>query len=1001
VGDQTRTISDAQTAAEPPPADSDNPYLAPGDTVGPYRLVRIVGEGGFGIVFEAERTHPIRQTVALKVLKPGMDSRAVLGRFEQERRALAVMDHPNLARVLDAGQTARGLPYFVMELVRGEPITEFCDRRNRTIRQRLELLIPVCEAVHHAHTKGIIHRDLKPGNILVSDHEGLATPKVIDFGIAKALGSDDFGRTLATEAGQLVGTPEYMSPEQADASADVDTRSDVYSLGIVVYELLVGALPFDSASLRSGGFLALQRAIRELPAQRASTRLLSKGISSAEIASRRAISLRDLQRVLRTELEWIPLKAVSKERERRYASAHALAEDLRAYLAGQPLIAGPESTSYRLRKLYQRNRVPAITGALLLFAVLAGLAGTGYGLLRAREHAKQEAAARATAEARLADVRRLANSLLFDLNADLERLPGSTGARKRIVDIGLSYLDKLAREDNPGKDLLAELASGYFELAEVQSGGRAGNVGDRPGALLSHEKALAIRRSLLRAHPTGPAEQRAVAESQLSRSHLLRQLDEPAKALVAAQEAVDLVQSLAQTDPSRNNRRLLSRVLTARAWALWSLDRFDESAQCSREVLAIDERLVAEDPNDWHSKSNLATSHADLGDLHEHAGRLDLARESHQRAVDLYREIRKLEPSNTEHTLSLAAQLRKLGAVTAAAGEYQQAEAQLAEALSLGESVARADPQNSVAETSVRRSLTSLGDLYRRRREWDRELEIRRRTLEIAQSRSNASPGDISLREDISTIQSEIVEVLSRLERRDEAIALARQVVGIDRAILSASASPERREYVAFSLSALGQILRDAGDLDAAADALTESLDIRRSLLDADPSNPRRKSNCSTAWSRLAVLETARGRRDLAIEHYRKASTLDAEIALADPGNLSLREDLFSGRESLALVLSEAGSHEEAIALITGCVEGRRTIVRSARSKGDLADAFAWRAEILLASGQGADAIARARSDLVEAVGLFNDPEVARALTTTMTARARKAETRLRDLPAP
>jgi eukaryotic-like serine/threonine-protein kinase len=435
----------------------------PGTVIGSYKLLEQIGEGGFGVVFMAEQQQPVRRKVALKVLKPGMDTRQVVARFEAERQALALMDHPNIAKVFDGGQTAAGRPYFVMELVKGVPITEFCDQNHMTPRQRLELFVPVCQAVQHAHQKGIIHRDLKPSNVLVTVHDTTPVVKVIDFGVAKALGQELTEKTVFTGFAQMIGTPLYMSPEQAGQSGlDVDTRSDIYSLGVLLYELLTGATPFDKERLRTAAYEEIRRIIREEEPSKPSAKLSTAG-GLPKLAANRGTEPKRLTALVRGELDWIVMMALEKDRNRRYETASAFAADVQRYLHDEPVLACPPSASYRLRKFARRNRAALVTASVVVMALLVGTAVALWQAVRATSAMTAAVAEKQRADKQAVVATSISESLkqmLGLVDPDADKGPDYT-VLQLIDDYADNLEEKLADQPEAAADLHAAVGRAY------------------------------------------------------------------------------------------------------------------------------------------------------------------------------------------------------------------------------------------------------------------------------------------------------------------------------------------------------------------------------------------------------------------------------------------------------------------------------------------------------------------------------------------------------------
>ena len=458
------TVADGPVAASAGVAGPESPSLAAevvdhvlGTHIGRYKLLQKIGEGGWGVVYMAEQQEPVRRRLALKIIKLGMDTRSVIARFEAERQALAMMDHPNIARVLDAGATESGRPFFVMELVRGISVTAYCDQHSLPMEDRLRLFMQVCQAVQHAHQKGVIHRDLKPSNILVTHHDGRPVPKVIDFGIAKASEVRLTDKTLFTAFEQFIGTPAYMSPEQAEMSSlDIDTRSDIYSLGVLLYELLTGRTPFSSGDLAQAGLEGMRRIIREQEPSRPSTRLQElpePDVTSA--AQRRQVEPARLAGLIRGDLDWIVMKAIDKDRTRRYATANELAADVERFLNGEPISARPPSQLYKLRKLVRRHRVVVGAGAATVAALAAGLAVAVW-QYREKSHAWQITRDAEAEKSRLLDEARLAQASEARLRVEAERQERAARQRSYAADINLAQQALAVNNLGRAQELLAQ-----------------------------------------------------------------------------------------------------------------------------------------------------------------------------------------------------------------------------------------------------------------------------------------------------------------------------------------------------------------------------------------------------------------------------------------------------------------------------------------------------------------------------------------------------------------
>jgi eukaryotic-like serine/threonine-protein kinase len=648
----------------------------PGTVIGPYKLLQQIGEGGMGVVYLAEQTEPVERRVALKIIKPGMDTRQVIARFEAEQHALALMDHPNIARVLDAGTTGEraenrgqgreqradseagspanssflppssllpppssfrdpGRPYFVMELVKGIPLTEYCDQQQLTPRERLELFIPICQAVQHAHQKGIIHRDIKPSNILVALYDGRPVPKVIDFGVAKAVSQRLTEKTMFTHYGQIVGTLEYMSPEQANLNQlDIDTRSDIYSLGVLLYELLTGATPFDRQRLRSAAFEEMLRIIREEEPPKPSTRL-STIDTLPSVAANRHMEPKKLSMLIRGELDWIVMKALEKDRSRRYETAIGLANDIQRYLSDEPVVACPPSRAYRFRKFARRNKLALTTAALVALAVLSGLVGTTWQMLRANR----------------------ATQLAHTRYEEAEAARQSESQQRRVAEAQRSRADseaQRARQEADNARTAAAIAQAVNEFVTEDLLGSAD-----PHA--EPDRDLKVREVLDRASGTieGRFADQPPVKAQILRllGDTYNSLGEYDKARRHLEQALKLQQEVRGADHA--GTLYIARSL---AWVDHNEGQYEQSRRVFEDILRRSrDALGPEHPG------TLAAQDA-IADMDRHLGRYAESEKLHREVLEIQRRVR-----GPEHPDTLTS-MHNLASAIYAQGRYAEAE---------------------------------------------------------------------------------------------------------------------------------------------------------------------------------------------------------------------------------------------------------------------------------------------------------------------------------------
>ncbi len=940
-------ISSAETLSDAPAPRS--PLLeGPGARLGPYLLLERIGEGGFGTVYLAEQQEPIVRRVAVKLLKPGMDTERVVARFELERQALAMMDHPNIARVIDAGATPTGRPFFVMDLVAGVPISEYCDRNELPVAARLELFSQVCNAVQHAHAKGLIHRDIKPSNVLVATHDGKPHAKVIDFGIAKATAVPATGEALFTLDGTMVGTPEYMSPEQAEGSLDIDTRTDVYSLGVLLYELLTGSTPFSTRELRGAGLAEVRRIIREVDPPKPSTRLGRSAETLSEAAAKRRTGPKRLSATVRGELDWIVMRALEKDRQRRYPTANALAMDVQRYLAGEPVVAAPPGAAYRARKFVKRHRAGVVAAASVAAALVVGALAFAWQARVAAGQRDRAVAAEAEARKRAAELREVSD---FQA-AMLAQVDPATAGRMLTKEVTEGFEKALAEAGVPERARAAQAGAFASHWGRVNATDAARNLIDRtilkpavtaidarfagqPAVDAQLRQVLAdLYKTLGLYEAARPLQERAL---ETRRRVLGEESEGTLRSLGASGDLLRAQGKLAEAEPILRDARERSRraLGSEHPFALVSTNnlgyvlhlqgRNAEAESLCREALGKMRRVLGEDHRETlTTQGNLALALQSLGRLEEAEAIYRDSLERHRRALG-------------EEAPETVIAVSNLGNLLLARGPFVEAEPFLREALEkfrrvLGEE----HPDTVTAINNMGYVLQYQGKLAEAE-PFEREaVEKYRRAVGPDHPSTLAAMNNLAL-------------LLQDLGQYPEAERTLRGALAARRRVLG----EEHPDTIA-CLGNLGRFLQAVDRLAEAEPVLRETLEKKRRVRGAD------HPDTLTSINNYGVVLEAMGRPAEAEAYYRDAMEKCRRVLGEEHPNTFITTINTGG------ALQALGRNAEAVKLLDGVEAAARRAFTGANAR--------WVAKLLTRRALARTALGgfdAAEKDLLEAHPLF------------------------------